>query len=180
MIYRSQEELDRSVREDIYRSGYNQIVSPGQVLIKKSAIPEEWCCNTLRNNGADDYYLWMLMFSQNKKMKIHNKVLYWHLISNINTSKNVDEMNASVYEMLSQLRTSGYLSLEEETRIRQTRICSKASILSEEIYRKQVIYKQILEMWMVLRDRKIRVDKFFSSVGLKRIVIYGGGKTFVL
>jgi Glycosyltransferases, probably involved in cell wall biogenesis len=175
LIYRNQEELDRAVGKEEYWKGYNQIVSPGQVLIRRTAIPKEWVCNILKNNGADDYFLWMLMFSQNKKIKIHNKVLYWHLISDVNTSKNTDEMNASVYEMLSKMRTFDYLSPEEETRIRQTRTCSRPNVLSEEKYRKQVVYRQILEMWMVLRDREVTVNEFFHNMGIERIAIYGGG-----
>ena len=140
LIYKNQEDLDRAVGKEEYWKGYNQIVSPGQVLLKKSAIPEEWTHNILIKNGADDYFLWMLMFCQNKKMKIHNKVLFWHLISDINTSKNTDEMNASVFEMLSIMRTFGYLSSEEEKKIMRTRICSRSNMLSEERYKKEVIY----------------------------------------
>ena len=36
-----------------------QIISPGQCLIKKKAIPEFWKTNLVRVNGADDYYLWL-------------------------------------------------------------------------------------------------------------------------
>ena len=40
LIYKNQEDLDRAVGKEEYWKGYNQIVSPGQVLLKKSAIPE--------------------------------------------------------------------------------------------------------------------------------------------
>ena len=35
--------------------------------------------------------------------------------------------------------------------------------------------KQILEMWMVLRDRKVTIDNFLIKMGIKKIAIYGGG-----
>lgn len=175
LIYRNSEKLKKAIEKEDYWNGCNRIVSPGQVLIRRSAIPEEWVRNILINNGADDYFLWMLLFGQNKKMKIHNKVLYWHLISDLNTSDNTAEMNASVLEMLSKMRTFGYLSSEEEKKIGQTRNCLRPDMVSVEKYRKEATYKQILNMWMVLRDRKITVDKFFNKVGIKRIAIYGGG-----
>lgn len=176
LIYKNAEELHRAVDKEEYRKGANRIVSPGQVLLRKSAIPEEWVSNILIRNGADDYFLWMLMFCKNKKIKIHNKVLYWHLLSDVNTSKNADEMNNSVFEMISKMQKLGYLSLEEEKQIEQNRNRLRTpEIVTDEKYRKEKLYKQILEMWMTLRDRKITVDGFLEKMGIKKIAIYGGG-----
>ena len=176
LVYTSSEDLSKAVDEKEYREGTNWIVSPGQVILKKAAIPKEWIDNILLKNGADDYFLWILMLCKNKKMMIHNKVLYWHFISDINTSKNIDEMDNSVFEMLSKMRDLGYLSLEEAKYIKKIRNSSKEpEILSDEKYRKERTYKQILEMWMTLRDRKIMVTTFFNKMGIKRVAIYGGG-----
>lgn len=176
LIYRNAEELRRAVEKEEYRKGANRIVSPGQVLLRKSAIPEEWVSNILIRNGADDYFLWILLFCKNRKIKIHNKVLYWHLLSDVNTSKNTDEMNNSVLEMISKMRKLGYLSLEEEKQIEQHRNHSKEpEIVTDEKYRKEKLYRQILEMWMTLRDRKITVDAFLEKMGIEKIAIYGGG-----
>ena len=41
---------------------YNNLIrSPGQVLIRKSSIPEYWSEHTLIHNGSDDAFLWILM-----------------------------------------------------------------------------------------------------------------------
>lgn len=176
LIYRNAEDLNRAVEKEEYRKGNNRIVSPGQVLLRKSAIPGEWISNILAKNGADDYFLWMLMFCKNRKIKIHDKVLYWHLISDINTSKNTEEMDNSVIEMLSQMRNFGYLSSEEENQIKLVRSnLRKTEVVSDEKHRKEKIYKQILEMWMTLRDRRIAVTEFFNKMGIKKIAIYGSG-----
>lgn len=176
LIYRNKEELDRAVEKMEYLKGSNRILSPGQVLIRKSAIPEEWVQNILIKNGADDYFLWMLMFYKNKKIKIHNKILFWHLISDINTSKDRNEMAVSVLEMLSKMRSLGFLSLEEEREIKQNRNnLNRPEIISDEKYKKEKTYKQILETWMTLRDRKISVSNFLIKMGIKKIAIYGGG-----
>lgn len=176
LIYRNQGELNRVVEKEEYRKGANRIVSPGQVLLKKAAIPEEWINNILTRNGADDYFLWLLMFFKNKKIKVHNKVLYWHMISDINASKNREEMDKSVLEMASMARKLGYLSIEEEQHIKLIRRqIRKKEVISEEKYEKEKIYKQILETWMTLKDRKVTVDYFLKKKGIRTIAIYGAG-----
>lgn len=176
LIYRNSGELERAVDKEEYRRGDNRIISPGQVLLRRSAIPEEWVSNILLKNGADDYFLWMLMLCKNKKMSVHNKVLYWHFISDINTSKNTDEMDNSVFEMLSKMRDFDFLTSDEEKKIRQIRNGAKSSeILSDEKYRKEKCYRQILDMWMTLKDRGVTVAAFFNNMGIKKVAIYGGG-----
>lgn len=176
LIYRNEEVLRRAVEEEEYRREDNLIVSPGQVLLRKSSIPIEWVNNILTRNGADDYFLWFLMFCQKKKIKIQDKVLYWHLISDINTSKNTDEMYSSVLEMLSKMQELGYISSAEAKHIEEIRNNRrKPEIISDEKYMKQKRYKQILDAWLTLRERKITVDVFLTKKSIKRIAIYGGG-----
>lgn len=176
LIYRSAEALSKAVEKEEYRRGANRIVSPGQVLLRRTSIPEEWISNILTRNGADDYFLWILMFCKNQKIKIQNKVLYWHLISDINTSKNTGEMDSSMLEVISKMQEFGYLSLVEVKHIEEARNnLRKPEIISDEKYMKEKSYKQILETWMTLRDHKITVGIFLAKKGIKRIAIYGGG-----
>lgn len=173
LIYRNEEALSRAVEKEGYRRGSNRIISPGQVLLRKSSIPEEWVSNILTRNGADDYFLWTLMFCKDQKIKIQNKVLYGHLISDMNTSKNTDEMAGSVLEMISKLQELGYLSLSEVKYIEEN--LRKSKIVSDETYMKEKRYKQILDVWLTLREHKITVAAFLAKKGIKRIAIYGGG-----
>ena len=175
IIYNNTGELDRAVDGREYRKG-NRIVSPGQVLIRKSSIPADWTNYIMKKNGADDYFLWMLMFCNNRKIGIHDKVLYCHLISETNTSNNQDEMNASVIEMAGKMKMLGYLSQEEEQQIKESR---RPPIISDETvresYLKEKKYKRILEIWMTLRDRNIKADHFLLKRNMNRIAIYGVG-----
>lgn len=79
----------------------SRIISPGQCLIKKSSIPEIWKNNILKQNGADDYFLWLVMLSQRKKFTINRKVLYTHKYTSANASSDGETMRRSVEEMLS-------------------------------------------------------------------------------
>lgn len=183
LIYRNKTELYRTIDLNEYKRGYNWIVSPGQVLIKREAIPFEWMENILNENGADDYFLWTLMFCKKCKIGIHDKILYWHLISDINTSNDLEGMTKSIFEMVDKMRYLGYLTYEEETEIKKRRInalpSKNESISLKEItmkdYEKERDYKRMLERWMVLRDRKIFIAKYFNKRFLRKIAIYGVG-----
>ncbi len=176
LIYKNAIELKKAIDVNEYKKGYNRIVSPGQVLIRRKVIPVEWIDNILKNNGADDYFLWMLLFCKNYKIGIHKKVLYCHLISDENTSKNGTGMNASVFEMIEKMRYLDYLTKEETEEIRKSRApFADKKEMSIEAYRKEKSYKEMLELWMQLRERGISVDKFLSKKHLRNIAIYGGG-----
>lgn len=79
----------------------SRIISPGQCLIRKSSIPEIWRKNILKHNGADDYYLWLVMLSLGKKFGINRKVLYTHKYTAANVSSDSESMRMSVVEVLS-------------------------------------------------------------------------------
>ena len=81
----------------------NRIISPGQCVIKKTVIPEFWMRNALKNNGADDLLLWLLILSTNKDVAINPLKLYTHVNTDSNTSLDVDKMLSSVDEMVKLL-----------------------------------------------------------------------------
>lgn len=78
-----------------------RIISPGQCLIKKSSIPDIWKENVLRHNGADDYFLWLVMLCQGKQFGINREVLYTHKYTSANASSDRETMRKSVEETLS-------------------------------------------------------------------------------
>lgn len=81
----------------------NPIISPGQVIIKKDAIPNEWIEYSFLNNGADDHYLWLLLLEKNKKGEINENKIYTHKFTGENTSLNENLMTESNFELLNQL-----------------------------------------------------------------------------
>lgn len=87
----------------------NPISSPGLVLIKKDAIPDEWKQNVFKTNGADDAYLWMLMLENKKKAIINNSILFTHVITGNNTSLNNSDMYDSGIELVQKLTSVSYM-----------------------------------------------------------------------
>ena len=90
----------------------NQIMSPGQCLIKKSAIPEEWTKNILKNNCCDDYYLWLLMIEKVSTSYI-DKPLYIHSYTGSNVSADMDLTYISTMEMIHYLRRDESLEVTD-------------------------------------------------------------------
>lgn len=83
----------------------NRIVSPGQCLIRKDAIPSFWLMNSMKHNGADDLLLWLLIFGNQKygRPLLNKQCLYTHVNTNNNTSLDISGMYASVDEMIELL-----------------------------------------------------------------------------
>ncbi|WP_201779819.1 hypothetical protein, partial [Liquorilactobacillus vini] len=91
-IYKNQLDLRRTNCLPFYFLYGNQIVSPGQCLIKKSSIPHEWLESKLDINGADDWLLWVMMLVKGKKFVMNDDYLYTHNNLEHNTSDDENKM----------------------------------------------------------------------------------------
>ena len=87
-----------------------RIISPGQCLIRKNSIPELWKKEVLKNNGADDFFLWILMLSEGKRFTINREPLYLHIIHNNNTSNDENTIKDSTMEVAGLLKTNNVVS----------------------------------------------------------------------
>lgn len=99
LVYKDMEEMRRVCNAWALCLKGNRIVSPGQVLIKKSVIPEEWLKCHLKNNGADDYLLWILLFERRRKVVYNPKAIYYHCYSKESVSHRSNLMHRSESEM---------------------------------------------------------------------------------
>lgn len=99
-IYKDRRKHNLINKKNIYLLAANQIVSPGQCLIKKSSIPREWLDNPQYVNGSDDLFLWLLMLEKKAKFEINREKLYVHVMTGENLSDDVKKMILSDGEML--------------------------------------------------------------------------------
>lgn len=81
----------------------NRIVSPGQVMFRKSAIPQEWQNKILQNNGSDDFLLWLLFLNNNKRFICNEDVVYTHVYTGCNFSRDLDKLLISNNEIITIL-----------------------------------------------------------------------------
>lgn len=86
------------------------IVSPGQCLIRREAIPRAWRERCLRHNGADDLFLWLLMLHDGCRWAFNPQNLYTHVDTGGNLSANLEKMIRSCQEVLTHLTQLGILT----------------------------------------------------------------------
>ena len=77
-----------------------QIISPGQCLIKKDVIPVFWKENIMSVNGADDYFLWILLLFKAVCFRVIDEPLYIHRYTGENISADTKKTDESTYEFL--------------------------------------------------------------------------------
>lgn len=90
-----------------------QIISPGQCLIKKSSIPEFWKEHIMTKNGADDYFLWLLMLAKGLKFHYYDEPLYVHKYTAANLSADTTVTDKSVFDFIDLLHDCEYFKQED-------------------------------------------------------------------
>lgn len=107
-------EMENKIKISSFLKVRNMITSPGQCLIRKNAIPKIWMNRPLKHNGADDWYLWLCLFSEGKTFVCNPLKTYRHNNNrNENLSLNLKKMKESSLEMAEKLSNSTYFSKEE-------------------------------------------------------------------
>lgn len=108
LLYSSRSTLKRLTHETPYILARNLIVSPGQCIIKKSAIPADWKQYTLSVNGADDFMLWLLLFNSKSIINTNHTPIYEHVYTGQNYSDDENRIYNSLQDMLQKLKHSKY------------------------------------------------------------------------
>ena len=161
-IYKSREEQERVNDLSYYFFTDNPICSPGQVMIKRKAIPDLWCHHKLKANGADDYYLWILMLKIGSIFSLNEEKLYTHVEHENNASKDVISMLRSLHEVAHNLEENDLLNdLEKESvyNIKKTKYVIGLST--------------VYDCWLYLEHRNQSVAEYLKWYGYSNICIYG-------
>lgn len=114
-IYLNRKSMKYLIREEMFLRIRNLIPSPGECLIRKSMIPSQWEQNSLNTNGADDWFLWILLFKKGARFVCNEKIVYIHNDTDgSNLSANLDKMFESSQEMVLLLMKNKILSKVEK------------------------------------------------------------------
>ncbi|MCR4674034.1 MAG: glycosyltransferase family 2 protein [Lachnospiraceae bacterium] len=113
LLYRTDYQKQRVGSFDVYLCVGTQIVSPGQCAIPRIIIPDVWKENILKHNGADDYFLWLLLLGMGIGFSYVDMPLYTHVYTGENISETTAQTDRSVYEFIPYLRSSGFLQKED-------------------------------------------------------------------
>lgn len=131
-----------------------QIISPGQCMIKITSIPAAWSEHILTKNGADDYYLWLLMLGEGADYSYIDEPLYTHKFTGVNISSDTETTDRSVYAFIQHLKRFSLLSAAE-CRLLERMIDYKAnfrrggfvkkslySLLNLDLFLSNIVYKK--------------------------------------
>lgn len=186
-IYAFPEEHHKAVVLENYLCEGNQIISPGQVLFVKDAMPEIWMSKVMKSNGADDFLLWVLMLFQERRFALNAEYLYEHIGHEGNVSNQTSLMDDSIKESIRIMQEyAGYFGIHRE-QLEEIELWRKKKKEMEEERAKKRSDKserlsELFEHWAYLRTLGISFADFFLGRGVRRLVIYGlgyiGGRLF--
>lgn len=120
-LYLGKKHQNWVTKDRFYYSVANMIASPGQCLIRKTALPVLWMEKPLQKNGSDDLLLWLLMFMDNCTWSVNYRQLYTHVITGNNLSADIPKMLDSSMQVLEYLQQTGKLTKRQERRFRRSR-----------------------------------------------------------
>ena len=122
-IYRNLQTMQYLVRKKMLIEIRNLIPAPGECMIRKDIIPLVWLDTAIQTNGADDWYLWILLFKSGARFLCNEQLVYIHNdAGGKNLSLDLHKMYVSGLEMYEALK--GILS-EKEHRLLKNAICFK-------------------------------------------------------
>lgn len=164
--------------EDIINKEYmmgkgNPIISVGQVLLRRSSIPEIWLENVMKTNCADDYLLWLCMVAQGAVFSLNQDILFEHSVNGKNLSLDCRREMTSLGELYEILSRNKLFDGQGMAQIRNM----QRNVLFERIG----LLEKFREMFFVLnkmtecREAGCAVGKFLRSEGICRAAIYGDG-----
>lgn len=105
LLYANRKVMQYYICEERFIEIRDLIASPGHCLIRKDAFPAYWLENPMYINGADDFYLWMLMFHQKATVCLQEKPVYIHRNNaEGNLSYDLERMQRSNTEMCQLLQ----------------------------------------------------------------------------
>jgi len=150
----------------------NGILSPGQVLMRREAVPRFWKEHILRKNGADDWMLWLCMLYEGKRFVRNQDILYEHILGSDNCSESAFDMYQSELEMYAVLREHDYLDREYRRQLRQA-VQNGTKVRLRELDRLKAA-AGIYDLW--LEAGAGSVAQVLKRRACHKIAIYGMGK----
>lgn len=173
-IYSSRYPFASILERDSWFIYGNLICSPGQVLVRRKAVPQDWLSDPLVFNGADDWLLWILFWEEGHTFSLNDSKLFMHRQTGENFSSNLYRMTCSISEIVSRLAYSD--SLPEDTK---KRLISRALYMADswdQDSKKNWQKAHFYEKWISLGKTVPEYLKIeFQKNNLQRIAIYGLG-----
>ena len=152
---------------------WNRIISPGQILLRRDAIPDAWTENVMTNGGADDWLLWICMSTDRRIVALNKEILYDLVLQGTNVSGDVVTMLRSERELFRIIWEKRMLPEKDFSSLLEGFFKQEAIRMRElSAARKKL---EILGKLRGLQEEKNKMLEFFSKKGIRTIAIYGCG-----
>lgn len=182
ILYTDEEQFHNITDLDAYIFIGNRIISPGQTLIKRDSIPQQWTENILKKNGVDDFFLWLLMLSNsNVSFAINKEILFHHVNHVTNLSLDLPAMDESRTEMLMILYRLDLLAQKYIDRLFLVWISDpiekkyRCEVLEVDYSRERYI-SLVFEKLLQLYENRGSMARYFSEHGYRTASVYGYGR----
>lgn len=149
------------------------ILSPGQVLIRKTSIPDVWKENIMQAAGADDWLLWICMLCEGKIFEANNEVLFEHKLHYNNASTDSIKMAESENEVVEIIGKCGLLKGQELEKLADAARRVQRKRLKDNEKCKRMF--RVLSDWMTAREHDRYICDYLKARKLYRVAIYGYG-----
>lgn len=149
------------------------MISPGQALIRKRAIPGFWKENILSHSGSDDFMLWLCMTAENRSFAINQEKLYKHVRTGINLSSDIYRSGLSDREMVEKILGAGLFEGEEANLVKQ--LPDKQFRRKNDIQLKAQASYYYLRVLLEGERRGYGLSDYLNEKNYKRLAIYGAG-----
>ncbi len=170
-FYDTRMPFERVISREYIISVRNPIISPGQVLIRKDKIPAEWKETKLKNNGADDWLLWLCMLGADAKFSLNPEILFEHVVEGGNESINASHMIASEKEIYEVVRKGRILPLEETEKLRgAVRAAEEGHIKLLSKFQKMFF---VYDDWINLQEQGWYMHQYLKGIGAGSAAVYG-------
>lgn len=120
-LYNTPGKIKKLTAYSTYLKSHDQIASPGQCLIRRASIPKEWTENIMTVSGADDFFLWILMFEKKQTFAVNKQCLYTHKNTGSNLSESGVAMSKSSLSFVPFLRKIPYVSQKDVDTLERSR-----------------------------------------------------------
>lgn len=174
LFYNTDYPFEYAVSKEFMLKSGCPIISPGQVLLRKTAISEVWKKNIMVNNGADDFLLWLCMVGERKKFALNENVVFTHTVHYGNASWDSERMLASEKEIGQILKRARVFDEEDERLLEQ---------MLQRIYRerlkkldkfRKMFY--LLSDWQMIKENGGCITQFLLEQGVYSVAVYGMGR----
>lgn len=159
-------------KQYMFQNG-SPIISPGQVLLRRTSIPVLWTTHIMKYNGADDFLLWLCMLLEGKTFALNEQVLFEHVVSYENASLNSYHMMCSEEEAVHILQENYKFSEDDRILFENMLPKMRKRMLNNLDKFRKMFY--VLDDWTASEENGGSLETYLTNQGIRRLAVYGYG-----